>query len=250
MTVAENGGRIGRLAEVVEEKDLETDHPNVVLSVREGRINADLTLGIDVGAIQTLMANDGVANNGVLLAGKGFILTPNQCASFGFSPSKMPAVVRRYMDGRDLTTRSGENYVIDLFDLSEENARKNFPVIYQYILQTVFPHRRTNNRKTYRDRWWQFAEPRRTFRPALVGLQRYIATTETSKHRHFQFVSKDTIPDHMVIAIASDDGFILGALSARNSRSLGNQSRWMARSRKRSTLHKITLLRHFPLPSA
>ena len=215
MTVAECGSRIGRLAEVVDERDLGTDQPKVTLSVREGQINADLTLGTDVVAIDALEANNGIANNGMLLAGKGFILTPDRRAALGLSQSQTLSVVKRYVDGRDLTARSSENHVIDLFDLSEEGARKDYPKVYQYLLQSVFPHRRTNNRKSYRDRWWQFAEPRRTFRPALAGLLRYIATTETTKHRHFQFVVKNTMPDHMVVAIASDDAFILGVLSSR-----------------------------------
>jgi len=38
MTVAARGERAGKLAEVVEEGDLDTDQPRVVLAVREGRI--------------------------------------------------------------------------------------------------------------------------------------------------------------------------------------------------------------------
>ena len=60
-----------------------------------------------------------------------------------------------------------------------------------------------------------FGEPRRTFRPALEGLNRYIGTTETAKHRIFQFLPVETVPDHMVIAIALPDGFALGVLSSQ-----------------------------------
>src|SRR5262249_13494919 len=93
--------------------------------------------------------------------------------------------------------------------------RKSYPKIYQHIYQSVLPHRQSNNRKSYRERWWQFAEPRRTFRPALSQLNRFIATTETAKHRFFQFVDGSTVPDHMAVAIASSDAYHLGVLSSR-----------------------------------
>ena len=47
------------------------------------------------------------------------------------------------------------------------------------------------------------------------GLDRYIATTETAKHRIFQFLATEYIPDHMIIAISLDDPFYLGVLSSR-----------------------------------
>jgi len=59
-----------------------------------------------------------------------------------------------------------------------------------------------------------FAEPRRTLRAALAGLPRYIATVETAKHRVFQFLDASVLPDHMLIAIASDDALHLGVLSS------------------------------------
>ena len=48
-----------------------------------------------------------------------------------------------------------------------------------------------------------------------TGLERYIATGETSKHRFFTFLDKTIVPDHMLIAIALDDAYLLGVLSSR-----------------------------------
>ncbi|MBK8082806.1 MAG: hypothetical protein IPK28_02665 [Devosia sp.] len=58
---------------------------------------------------------------------------------------------------------------------------------------------------------WQ-ATPRNALRE---GLPRFIATTETAKHRVFQFLSSDIAPDHMIVAIGSGDAFHLGVLSSR-----------------------------------
>src|SRR6185437_10734338 len=67
----------------------------------------------------------------------------------------------------------------------------------------------------YAAKWWLFAKVRRDFRTAIGGLDRYIGTTETTKHRLFQFIEARFVHDHMVIGIASDDTWILGVLSSR-----------------------------------
>ena len=56
------------------------------------------------------------------------------------------------------------------------------------MVDHVKPERDTNNRQSYRDNWWIHGEARGQFRPALIGLRRYIATVETSKHRFFVFL--------------------------------------------------------------
>jgi hypothetical protein len=49
----------------------------------------------------------------------------------------------------------------------------------------------------------------------LAGLPRYIATTETAKHRAFQFLDAETLPDNMLVCIALEDAYFLGILSSR-----------------------------------
>jgi len=104
--------------------------------------------------------------------------------------------------------------VIDLFGLDADAVRARFPAVYQWVADRVKPERDQNNRATYRDNWWLFGEPRKDLRPMLAGLPRYIATVETSKHRHFQFLGDDVLPDNMLIAIAINDPLHLGVLSS------------------------------------
>ncbi len=52
-------------------------------------------------------------------------------------------------------------------------------------------------------------------RPALVGIPRYIVTVETSKHRVFQFIKAEILPDNMLVALGLDHAFSLGVLSSR-----------------------------------
>jgi len=105
--------------------------------------------------------------------------------------------------------------VIDLFGLEAETVRRDFPEVYQHLLENIKPDRDKNNRASYRDRWWIFGEPRRDLRLALEQMERYIATVETAKHRVFQFLDRTILPDNRLVIIATDKAFDLGILSSR-----------------------------------
>ncbi|MBL8882985.1 MAG: class I SAM-dependent DNA methyltransferase [Hyphomicrobium sp.] len=216
MTVARKGSHAGVLREVISESALDTDQPNIELSTRIGRINADLTVGVDVTTCQALTANEGLSSPGVKLHGAGFIVTRVEAAALGLGKRQgLESHIRHYRNGRDLASVPRGVMVIDLFGLDADEARKQYPEVYQHVLQTVKPERDRNNRASYRDNWWVFGEPRKDLRPALAGLARYIATVETSKHRFFQFLDDAILPDNKLIAIATDDPLIFGILSSR-----------------------------------
>jgi hypothetical protein len=82
------------------------------------------------------------------------------------------------------------------------------------VLERVKPEREQNNRASYRDLWWVFGEPRRELRPALAGLDRYIVTVETAKHRVFTFREPRVLPDNKLIVFAVRDADRLGVLSS------------------------------------
>jgi hypothetical protein len=124
------------------------------------------------------------------------------------------------LNGRDLTGRSRDVQIIDLFGLSEADVRQRFPEVYQWLLERVRPDRdakagRTADADQYARDWWLFGKPRPELRRALSGLDRYIATVETAKHRVFVFLDHRTLPDNMLVCIADRSGFVLGVLSSR-----------------------------------
>ncbi|WP_354416026.1 class I SAM-dependent DNA methyltransferase [Mesorhizobium shonense] len=216
MTVAEKGDRDGVLAKVMSEADLNTDTPNVELEGRTGKIGANLEIGAPVGLARALSANEGLCRNGMMLAGKGFVVSPSKAAGLiSADGGDADQVVLPYVNGGDLTRTPKPRFVIDLFGRTADDVARDFPSIYQHVLETVKPERDTNNRPAFRHRWWVFGEPRSTFRPALAGLQRYLATTETTKHRTFRFLDGTVTPDHMVVAIAIPAAEVLSVLSSR-----------------------------------
>ena len=215
MTVAQRGAGEGCLREVTGEAKLDSDDPQITLVDAFGRINPDLTMGADVSATIPLLANEGLACNGMMLAGQGFKLSEKEAkALHEREPGETDKVLKGYIGGSELLRGWKRQSVIDFSGLSEREARQSYPALYEHLLQAVKPERDQNRRKATRERWWLFGEQRKTFRPALAQLKRYIATTETSKHRIFQFVAESILPDHMVVAVGSADAFHLGVLQS------------------------------------
>jgi len=216
MTVAEAGESDGRLWDITAEDGLETDNPNIVFHETTGRINPNLTVGVDVSSAAKLRANHGICHDGVKLHGKGFIVREHEASQLGADRrSGISTVLKPYLNGRDVNQHTRNVMVIDLFGLSEEQVRDDFPEIYQYISIKVKPERQKNNRPTYKEFWWIFGEPRRELRSALAGLSFYIATVDTSPHRIFQFLPVSTVCDDKVVMAASEDGYVLGVMSSR-----------------------------------
>jgi len=216
MSVAGAGETGGRLVTVESESPSGELGRDVVLSERTGRIHPDLTIGPAVSDALQLKANDGMSCPGVKLHGAGFIVTPEQAADLGLARiDGLDRHIRPYRNGRDVTQVSRNVMVIDLFGLTEGEVRDRFPEVYQWVLERVKPERDQNQRASYRDNWWVFGEPRASFRPALDGLDRFIATTETAKHRFFVFLAPEILPDNKLVSIASDDAYVLGVLSSR-----------------------------------
>jgi hypothetical protein len=233
MTVLGRGAGDGVLGTVTREQTVAYGEVDVTLTERSGLIHADLSIGANVAAAGALRANGVISSPGVKLHGAGFIVTPAEAAALMSAPGdaalELPApptgarqgtwashmLIRDYRNGRDLTDKPRGVKVIDAFGLSAEQLRSQYPAVFQWLLNRVKPERDQNNRATYRDNWWIFGEPRKDLRPALAGLPRFIATVETAKHRTFQFLDASILPDNMLIAIASSDGYHLGVLSSQ-----------------------------------
>jgi len=210
MTVCQPGDAPGTLQTVVAEGDTEGDAVHIELAEKAGRIHADLSIGADVVGAKALRANEGITSMGIMLAGSGFIVTPDEAAKL--QPCDR---IRPYRNGRDLADKPRGVLVIDLYGLSEEELRGRYPATYQWVLERVKPERDANRDAGFRENWWLFGRPRPALRTMLLGMQRYIATTETAKHRVFQFLDVSIAPDHSTICFGLDSPFHLGVLSSQ-----------------------------------
>lgn len=216
MTVAEKSIKSGRLNQSLEERDISELGKEVILGERIGVIHSNLKVGANVGEVKDLKATEAISSRGVIPHGAGLIITPEEARKFGLgSISGIEKHIRNYWNGKDFTTRPRGLMVIDFLGLSIDEVRSLYPDLYQHILLNVKPHRDENKRAAIRDKWWIFAEPRKTIRKALKGLGRYIATPQTAKHRIFQFLDIDIMPDDKLIAIALEDALFLGVLQSK-----------------------------------
>ena len=148
--------------------------------------------------------------------GSGFVIDAARAAEFKkHLPPENGKVIRPIVNARDLTQSRRGVYAIDLLGLDLAEVRSQLPQIYQWLHDSVKPERDQSKRESYRRLWWLFGEPRKSFRPALFGLSRYIVTPMTAKHRTFLFETSDTLADQGLVVIASDDVYLLGVLSSR-----------------------------------
>lgn len=218
MTVIAKGPGEGVLALVKNERRIGRESIFNLEPVR-GQIQVDLSIGAAVAAAAPLESNSKLSWMGMKMSGDGFRIdgaVRTRFGSEGFPTERMPRIVA----GSDVTDPPSCLFAIDCFGLSEEELRESYPGVYQHLFDRVKPERDQNNRASYRENWWLFAEPRRRLRNSIAGLRRYIVTSETAKHRIFRFVEAGgTIVDGSVIVVASDDAFVLGVLSSRIHRS-------------------------------
>ncbi|MEM1095717.1 MAG: DNA methyltransferase [Bacteroidota bacterium] len=213
MTVGMAGAQVGRLVTVTDERPADL-HTEVTLNDQLGTMQADLTVGAEVSQAVGLQSGAKLHSNGMMLAGAGFLVSETVAKAWlaaGCSDQRL----RPYRNGRDLTSTPRRVFAIDFYGLSPAEARTAEPVLFQHVVEHVKPSRDKNKNKKIREQWWLYARTRPMLRDALNGLERFIATVETSKHRFFQFLDASILPDHMLIAFALDDAYHLGVLSSR-----------------------------------
>jgi len=210
MTVLAPGAGEGAVLRVTSERTCDFGEVAVTVQERRGLVHADLSVGANVAAVLPLQACQGITFRGITLMGSGFWVEQDDLLI-----TTEPTALRPVLNGRDLTEKPRHMHAIDFFGLEQDEARDRFPSCYQRVLLGVKPERDQSQRDSYRKKWWLFAETRPAMRQALAGLKRYIASPMTAKHRTFQFVPPEVLPDQGLVVIADDAPLCLGLLSSQ-----------------------------------
>ncbi|MCB0596799.1 MAG: class I SAM-dependent DNA methyltransferase [Lewinellaceae bacterium] len=238
MTIASCDQIIGELWKVIKEtENNDDDGLKVQFAIQRGVIHSNLQVGAAINKAVPLKSNKDLVYQGVKLVGAGFIVTLSDRTNWLQENPNWKQFLPQLISGSDLTKAREPRYCIDFFSMSASEAMKVFPPGYQKVMTDVKPFRDNNKDKFFRKNWWVFGRTRGEMRAAVHVLNRYIATSEVSKHRFFLFLtSEETIPDGSVAVVASNDAFILGALSshihvtwalAQGGRmGIGNDPRW------------------------
>ena len=214
MTVVERGSKQGILAQPVKEEETEYSSVKVYLTEKKGIIHANLSVGANVLSVSRIASNAGLSGQGVIVLGDGFLLDEQEYQNLLSNEPFGRKFVKRYCNGKDITHKSRQLRIIDLYGLTESQLRE-YPHIYQRIYERVRPKRLQMKDRARRENWWLFGRSNQEIRNAINGLNCYIATCRTAKHRVFVFLDGDILPDAKLIAIGSDDAFHLGVLSSK-----------------------------------
>ena len=181
-------------------------------------INSDLTAGTDLTRAHRLADNRGIAFQGVSKVGD-FDISESTALSMmaGHNPHGRPntEVIKRWINGTDITQRPRNLWVIDFGTNMPEDEAALYEAPFEYLAAKVKPQRMLNNRRRYAELWWLHAEARPGMRKALAPLRRYIGTSITAKHRFFSWLPEKSLPSNLVVAIANDEDYVFGVLSSK-----------------------------------
>jgi hypothetical protein len=173
----------------------------------------DVQSGLSSATSQPLSANIGLVFRGVCLVGDGFRLDQEGAERVVEMEGRNREIVKRLVNATDLLERSRNQYVIDFGLMSESEARE-YASLFDRIRSLVMPARQAQKRKSYRDFWWRFAEPRPELRGASVDMSRFFVTPMVSRHRLFVPLSTDNVPDQRLMTVALQDWWLFGVLSS------------------------------------
>jgi type II restriction/modification system DNA methylase subunit YeeA len=123
-------------------------------------------------------------------------------------------VVRPWVNGRDLTGRPSDSWIIDFGEMTEREAAF-YQAPFEYLRVKVKPFRDSNNRERRRRKWWQHGETVPGLRSKMAGLSRAIGTPRVAKHRFFAWIAPQVLPDSRVNIVVRDDDFTFGILQSR-----------------------------------
>ena len=192
-----------------------------VIAILDGQPVSGITSSLDArsratGRQRRLAANAGIAFQGSTILGLGFTMEPEHAADLIAEDSRNTEVLFPYLNGQDLNNRpdgSASRWVIDFHDWPESKAA-GYPDCYERLLRLVKPERLANNRKVYRDDWWQYAEKRPAMLRAIAGLERVVVITLHSKIVMPVMAPTGQVFSHGLGIFATDDRAMLALLSS------------------------------------
>ena len=151
-----------------------------------------------------LKANEGLADQGSIVLGMGFVLSPDDARRMLDADPRNADVIFPYINGDDLNSdpeQRPSRWVINFWDWPEERAR-NYELPWRRIEERVRPERQRLNergefvlRKPLPERWWQFGEKR-------PGLYHAIG-----RGRHFERHPDGwdaAVPEHGYVMVCSE----------------------------------------------
>ncbi|MEV6983213.1 DNA methyltransferase [Sphaerisporangium sp. NPDC051017] len=163
-----------------------------------------------------LIANADHSFIGSYVLGKGFILEPDAAQALIDRDPRNKDVLFPYLTGEDLNQRwdsSASRWIINFHDWSIEKSQ-DYPEPFAIVEREVKPIRLLNNRKTYRDYWWQYGEKRPAMLDAITDLDQVIAIALVSRLAMPSLVTAKQVLAHKLCIFSTDRLSILSLPSS------------------------------------
>ena len=166
-----------------------------------------------------LAANANRSFIGSYVLGKGFILEEReQIDTLTAADPRSREVIFPYLNGEDLNSRpdcSASRWVINFGDMTDMEASR-YTAVWDRLEKLVRPIRMQNNRKVYRDRWWQYAEKRPAMLQAIANLKRVLVIARHSRTALPQFAPTGQVMSEATVIFATDEMTSLALLSSNH----------------------------------
>ncbi|MGH7746840.1 MAG: type IIL restriction-modification enzyme MmeI, partial [Candidatus Dormibacteria bacterium] len=156
-----------------------------------------------------LAENSGIAFQGCIVLGMGFVLEPEEATAWIEADPRNVEILFPYLNGEDLNSRpdtSPSRWVIDLGERAKEDA-KQFHEPWTHLEQHVRPVRAKNDATKYPrmvHEWWKFWNARPTMRKAIVALDQMLLLTRHSVTLMPCRVAKGPVPSEATVVFATD----------------------------------------------
>ena len=154
-----------------------------------------------------LAENAGIAFQGCIVLGMGFVVDPEEAQEWIAADARNAEVLFPYLNGEDLNQRpdgSGSRWVIDFGGRSEEEAA-GFPLPFRRLAEQVRPERARKPKAVSDAPWWLFLRSRPAMREAISGLSEVLVIALVSKTVMPMRVSTGQVFSHMLGVFAIDD---------------------------------------------
>lgn len=132
---------------------------------------------------ERLEENAGVAFQGCVVLGKGFILEPQEAQAWIAQDPRNAEVLFPYLNGEDLNSRpdcSASRWVID-FNNRDERTAGEYALPFSRVIDRVKSERLKKNQRAYRVYWWQFAHKGSAWKRAIADLNEVLVIALVSK---------------------------------------------------------------------
>jgi hypothetical protein len=178
-------------------------------------INSDLTAAADTTTAIALRGNRDRAFYTDVKAGPFELAEPEAIRLIHEpNPNGRPTsdVVVPWINGLDVLRRPRCIWIVDFEDWEDAARASRYDAAFSLLKERVQPIRSQVKRDRYRRLWWLHAEPCMGMRRAIQAADSFIVTPIVSKHRIFAWMDHPTLPDHAVVAVASQSDVDFGIL--------------------------------------